>query len=209
MIKWRKSSSHVEEFCLNFTCACRNYLYAGNIPKIGQIGDKGGLQGPSGRGRWARGPHAMLIDPTWALPKATIALATSPMHGSCSRSSPMPWFKSVSTNGQDLFIVDSWAHCHRLGSPPSNYQPTYCQNFDMCQACNHHWEPTIIVGLKGGGMEGRVAPFLGHLASKSLHWPCHCLPIPHMPLYTINRGCEARWKEAPFISMLSKLLLAF
>ena len=30
-----------------------------------------------------------------------------------------------------------------------------------------------------------------------------------MPLYAINRGCGAQWKGAPFISKLSKLLLAF
>jgi hypothetical protein len=34
----------------------------------------------------AKGPHATLADPTWALLGATLARAMSPICGSCSRS---------------------------------------------------------------------------------------------------------------------------
>ena len=58
-------------------------------------------------------------------------------------------------------------------------------------------------------MEGRAAPSLGCPAPKSLHRLCHYLQIPLPSLYTINSGCGARCRSAPFIFKLSKLLLAF
>ena len=53
-------------------------------------------------------------------------------------------------NGQHLFMVDSWGHCHTLGSLQPPYQPTYCMNFDMCCKGNYLWEPTSTIGCKGG-----------------------------------------------------------
>jgi hypothetical protein len=39
--------------------------------------------------------------------------------------------------------------------------------------------------------------------------PTSWLPTSTPSLYTINRGCGAQWRSAPFNSKLSKLLLAF
>ena len=61
---------------------------------------------------------------------------------------------------------------------------------------------------RGGTSKGRPVPPLRHPTPQVLHRPPGCLQIPPMPLFTINRGCGVRWKSAPFISKLSKLLQA-
>jgi hypothetical protein len=70
-----------------------------------------GPLGPTGR------PHKGAV---WPPPSATLALATSPICGSYSTSSPTHWSKSVSTDGQDGHAMDPWAHCHRLGASPTD-----------------------------------------------------------------------------------------
>ena len=103
-------------------------------------------------------------------------------------------------NGQDLFMVDSWAHCHRLGS--------------FHQLTNHHTSRispcvgfTTDLEEQPAPLDAKaVHPRAGAPLPPSTSW----LPqVPSMPLYTINRGCGPQWKESPFIFELSKLLLAF
>jgi hypothetical protein len=106
------------------------YLYAGNLSKNKQKGDKYGLMETSGRDRKTWGHLGPLTDPTRAPlvpPCATLALSMSPIHGSCSISSPMHWFKSVCINGHDGMVLDAWVHYHGLGAPQLTSKPLYLQ----------------------------------------------------------------------------------
>ena len=127
---------------------------------FGQNGDKHGprkqvdVEGPPGP-TGQRCPTPPRCRP--APPSANLALChvTDPWERLQSQSRASIQVSLI--NGQDLFMLDPWAHCHRLGS---------------------------------------------------LHRPLGSLQVPPS-LYTINRGCGAWWKDAPFISKPSKILLAF
>jgi hypothetical protein len=95
-------------------------------------------------------------------PSATLALATSPIHGSYSTSSPMCWFKSVCINGHDAMVLDPWVHWHGLGALQPTSKPFYLQNFDMCWLHNRLWEPTKALWSKGDEIKGRPMPLPRH-----------------------------------------------
>jgi hypothetical protein len=93
-----------------------------------------------------------------APPSATLALAASPIRGSCSTSSPMRWFKSVCINGHDGVVLDPWVHYHGLGALQLTSKLISYPN--LCTCCLHHrlWEPTKTLQSKGGKIKGRPAP---------------------------------------------------
>jgi hypothetical protein len=141
----------------------------------------------------ARGRES--LGPTWqrrpapqerrlAPPGATLAPATSPIHGSYSTSSPMRWFKLVCINGHDREAMDPWVHCHRLGRLQLTLEPSYLPNFHMCCFYHRHWEPTIAVGSRGGGMECRSAPSSAAWRPKAPNRPltAYKYPSPHSTL---------------------------
>ena len=110
--------------------------------------------------------------------------------------------KSVCTKGQYGVAFHPWAHCHGIGALQPTLEPPYVPNFDMCRLHNRLWEPTSVVGSRGGAMEGQLTP-LGATQS-SINLP-GCLQVPPLPLHTIKGGNGARWRSVPFISKLSNL----
>ena len=110
--------------------------------------------------------------------------------------------KSVCTKGQDGVALDPWAHCHGLGALLPTLEPTSYLKFDMCCSYNRLLEPTSTVRCKRQCILGLAAQRPG-VATDLLAAYKYTLP-----LYTINIGCGAWWRSAPFISKLSKLLQA-
>ena len=94
-------------------------MYAGNMANVGQIGDKygqmdqvdvAGSPGPTGRHRPV--PPRRCLAPLGA--HLTPCHISDPWELLLSQ-----WKASIQVGlikGQDLFMVDSWAHCHTLGA---------------------------------------------------------------------------------------------
>jgi len=140
MAKWGKSSSHVKKFIYNSpisTCACRNYLYVGNMAKIGQNGDKHGYmeqvdvtggQGPLGSA--TRHHMGAAQPPKWP----------------CHVTDPWELLQSQSQasiqggliNEQDLFTVDPWAYCIDLGAS-TDLPTTIATEFHHVLASQQTW----------------------------------------------------------------------
>jgi hypothetical protein len=130
------------------------------------------------------------------------------IHGSCSRANHKPPFKSVwSTNK----IYSQWIHgpivIHLELSTdlPTDFMPEFWHVLPLQLPLGANQCCRIVRRWNGGPSDAfprspgtQVTPLTSLLPTST-----------PMPLYTINRGCGAQWKDAPFISKLSKLLLAF
>ena len=111
-------------------------------------------------------------------------------------------------NGQDLFIVDPWSHCHRLGSLHRLTNRHTCRISPCADFTTDLEEQPAPLDAKA------VHPRAARCPTAVAQHPKSSTDLAtaykyHMPLYTINRGYGARWRSAPFISKISKLLLAF
>ena len=163
-----------------------------------------------GRATWAH--RAAPPSPTWApLGPTKCHLGTLPHQWSVGATP-----EAMSSVDSSRFAPMDEMELTQIHWPPSytwRLQSTlelpYRPSFGMCWLHNRHWEPANTIGCKGGASKGRSTPLCHRSVPSCLHRPPCYLQIPPMPLYTINRGCGARWKDAPFISKLSKLLLAF
>ena len=108
-------------------------------------------------------------------------------------------------NGHDEEAMDPWAHCHRLGASPTDLPAKFhhvLSSQPSLRSNQHPWMQRRCIQ----GPAGALLPPPGALGPPpTLPLPTNTLPS----LYTINSGCGARWRSAPFNSKLSKLLLAF
>jgi len=108
--------------------------------------------------------------------------ATSPIRGSYSRANHKLPFKSVLSMDK---ICSWWIHgpiVIDLGvstNLPTDLHP----NFTMCCPSNRHWEPTIAVGSRGGGMEGWSAPPSAAWLPKAPNRPPTANKYPHASLH--------------------------
>jgi hypothetical protein len=111
-------------------------------------------------------------------------------------------------NERDRMPVDSWAHCHRLRSLHwlTNQLPIQISTC-VVLVIDLEEQPWCYDAMAVDLRAGRCPPYASECLRVAINLPA-TYKYP-MPLYTINRGCGAWWKNAPFISKLSKLLLAF
>ena len=141
-------------------------------------------------------PH--WLAPQGRHPGCLVALPHHRSMGAGPQASSSVHLMSVWTKGQDGVALDPWVH-RQTWRPPTDLGIDFLSKSSHMTASQpplraneHHrikrrWNGAL------PGAQGTPTDLLARLQ------------VPRMPLYTINRGCGARWRSAPFISMLSKL----
>ena len=152
-----------------------------------------------------QGPTCQSAGPTVAPPDRPSGPTTSPIHGSNSTSLLQRPFNVGLINGQDWRALDPWAHCHTLGSPPTDIgtdlpaksshvltsQPPFGANH--CRRIERQWNR----GPPDGPWR-RPTP-------KAPHRLPSCLQIPPLPLHALKRGVELGGEVPHSFPSFSKL----
>jgi hypothetical protein len=123
----------------------------------------------------------MLAGPTFVPPRAPLGRSTSPIRGMASTLLHKCWsyvslHQRLGWNGLGSMGPLSWTW-----SPPTNLGTNSWPNLHMCCVHSQLWEAIKALRSKGGDMQCRAAPHLGHSVPK----------FPPLTFYTCALADEA------------------